>query len=119
MPAADKTNAAYPAPFGGPILGDNTTRTIPVPASPYCSGIPANAKGNALNVTALPDGWQMPFLTAYPTGQPRPNASILNAFEGQIVTNSAIIPAGSNGAIDVYAYRQTHVVVEISGYFGR
>ena len=61
----------------------------------------------------------MPFLTLWPTGQARPNASVLNAFQGQIATNSAIIPADTNGSIDVFAYRRTHVVLEVSGYFGR
>jgi hypothetical protein len=110
--ASDSTvsGGAYP---------DDTARTINVPAASGCSGIPSNAQGYAINVTALPNGNPMPFLTAYPAGQPRPNASILNAFQGQVVTNSAIIPAGTNGGIDVYAYRRTDVVVEISGYFGR
>jgi hypothetical protein len=72
-----------------------------------------------LNVTALPAGEPMPFLTVYATGEARPNASILNAFEGQVMTNSAIVPAGVNGSIDVYAFKRTHVVVEVSGYFRR
>jgi len=103
----------------GGIYNDDTTRTIDVPASAGCSGIPASARGYALNVTALPNNNPMPFLTAYPNGQGRPNASILNAFEGQIVTNSAIVPAGNLGKIDIYPYRRTNVVVEIGGYFGR
>ncbi|MBI4904126.1 MAG: hypothetical protein HY820_10855 [Acidobacteria bacterium] len=61
----------------------------------------------------------MPVITAYPTGQPQPNTSILNAFQGQTVTNSAIVPAGTNGSVNIYPYRQTHVIVEVSGYFGR
>ncbi|MCC6342569.1 MAG: trypsin-like peptidase domain-containing protein [Bryobacterales bacterium] len=105
--------------LSGLPFADNETRTIAVPVAAGCSGIPANAKGYAVNVTAIPNGSPMPFITAYPTGQNRPNASILNAFQGQTVTNSAIIPAGTNGAIDVYAYKRTNVVVEISGYFGR
>lgn len=103
----------------GGQYADESTRTIPIPTAPGCTGIPATAKGYALNVTALPGGNPMPFLTGYPTGQSQPNASILNAFQGQIVTNSAIIPAGANGAINIYAYRRTDVVVEVSGYFGR
>jgi hypothetical protein len=103
---------------GGPYP-DDTTRTINIPAAAGCSGIPSNAQGYAINVTALPGGNPMPFLTAYPTGQARPNASILNAFQGQVVTNAAIIPAGTNGAIDIYAFRRTDVVVEVSGYFSR
>jgi hypothetical protein len=101
------------------IYPDDSTRTINVPTAGNCVGIPATAKGYVVNVTAVPGGSPMPFITVYPTGQARPNASVLNAFQGQMVTNSTIVPAGTNGAINVYAYRQTHVVVEISGYFGR
>ncbi len=112
------STTALPAPYGGPMYAARSARTIPIPTS-GCAGIPANAKGFALNVTALPGGLSLPFVTAYPAGQAQPNASILNAFEGQVVTNSAIIPAGTNGAVNVYAYEKTHVVVEVSGFFGR
>jgi len=98
---------------------DDSTRTIAIPSAAGCSGIPTTAKGYALNITAIPGGSPMPFITAYPTGQPRPNASILNAFEGQTVTNSAIVPAGTAGAVDIYAFRRTNIIVEVSGYFGR
>ncbi|MBL8218562.1 MAG: hypothetical protein JNL62_05010 [Bryobacterales bacterium] len=103
----------------GPAYGTDATRTIGVAASDKCVNVPATAKAFALNFTAIPNGSPMPFLTAYPTGQGQPNASVLNAFEGQTVTNSAIIPSGPNGQVNVYAYRPTHVVVELSGYFGR
>lgn len=103
----------------GGIYPDDSTRTITVPSAGNCGGIPATAKGYVVNVTAVPGGSPMPFLTVYPTGQSRPNASVLNAFQGQTVTNSTIVPAGTNGALDVYAFRRTHAVVEISGYFGR
>jgi hypothetical protein len=103
----------------GGVYAANTARTVNIPAASGCSGIPPSAKGYAINVTALPSGNPLPFITAFPTGQPRPNASILNAFQGQTVSNSAIIPAGSNGAIDIYAFTRTDVVVEVSGYFGR
>ncbi|MFN0171605.1 MAG: S8 family serine peptidase [Bryobacteraceae bacterium] len=111
------STTALPVPYGGPMYAAMVARTIPIPTS-GCVGIPANAKGFALNVTALPGGLSLPFITAYPAGQ-WPNTSILNAFEGQVVTNSAIIPSGSNGAANVLAYEKTHVVVEVSGFFGR
>lgn len=41
------------------------------------------------------------------------------AFEGQSVTNSAIVPAGVNGAVHVFAFRPTFVSVGVYGYFGR
>ncbi|MFN7936909.1 MAG: BACON domain-containing protein [Bryobacteraceae bacterium] len=99
--------------------GDDTTRTIAIPTAGNCAGIPATAKGYVINATAIPAGSPMPFLTLYPTGQPRPNASVLNAFEGQTVTNTAIIPAGANGSMDVYSFKRTRVVVDVSGYFSR
>ncbi|MBL8230020.1 MAG: hypothetical protein JNL98_16140 [Bryobacterales bacterium] len=112
-------DGSFPGSFGPPIMESETTRTVPIPASTRCSGVPSTARGYVVNATALPNGSPMPFLTLWPTGQPRPNASTLNAFQGQVVTNQAIVPAGTNGAIDVYAFRRTHVVLEISGYFGR
>ncbi|MCC6394326.1 MAG: hypothetical protein IT167_27265 [Bryobacterales bacterium] len=104
--------------FGGPAFGDNTTRTIPLQSS-GCSGIAGSAKAYALNVTAMPNGNPMPYLTAWPTGQQQPIASILNAFQGQVVSSGAIIPAGNEGSVDIYTYRRTDVAVEISGYFAR
>lgn len=81
--------------------------------------IPSTARAVALNVTSDSNRLPMPFLTIYPTGQPRPNTSMLNAFEGQTVTNAAIIPLGSNGMLDFYAYGRTDLTVGVSGYFGR
>lgn len=104
--------------FGGPIMQGGVVRTVPISAS-SCTGIAPTAKAYALNVTALQNGSAMPFITAWPTGQPQPNASILNAFQGQTVSNSAIIPAGTSGAIDVVPLTTTHVVLEVSSYFGR
>jgi hypothetical protein len=105
-------------PFGGPIFGDETTRSYALPAAP-CAGISTSARAYSIHATAIPNGNPMPFVTAYPTGQPRPNASILNAFQGQTVTNSAIVPAGANGSIDVFTFRATHMVIDVAGYFGR
>jgi len=101
-----------------PKFEDTTTRTVNMVTGP-CAGIPADARGYAVNVTAVPNGNPMPFITAYPTGQAQPNASVLNAFQGQTVTNFTIVPAGTLGQLNVYAYRRTDVVVEVNGYFGR
>lgn len=113
---SDSRNAV--GTYGGPAYQGGVTRTVPIAGS-SCPGIAASAQAFALNVTALPGGSPLPFITAWPTGQGRPNASILNAFQGQIVTNLAIVPAGQNGAIDLFPSATGNVVVEISGYFGR
>ena len=69
-----------------------------------------------MNVTVVPDGplW---YLTAWPTGGARPNVSTLNSWDGSIVANAAIVPAGAEGAISVYASGRTHVILDINGYF--
>src|SRR5262249_4236837 len=47
---ADSRNAN--GTFGGPMYGDEVTRTIPVPSS-GCSGVPASARGYVVSATAL------------------------------------------------------------------
>ncbi|MFN7934134.1 MAG: BACON domain-containing protein [Bryobacteraceae bacterium] len=116
---ANSNDASFPSPYGGPIYGDTTKRTIPVPASNRCSGVAADAKAYSLNATVIPNGNSMPFLTVWPTGQAQPNASIINAFQGQTVSSGFLVPSGTSGSVDIYAYRATHVALEISGYFGR
>lgn len=101
------------------LYQDDQSRAISIATASGCVGIPISAKGYAANVTVVPGGSPMPFLTLYPANQSRPNASTLNAFEGQTVTNSAIVPGGPGGALDIYAYRRTQVVLEISGFFNR
>ncbi len=100
-------------------FGNDTAQTIQMGTSTRCTYIPSSARAYALHATAIPGGFPMPFLTVYPAGQPRPNASVLNAFEGQTVTNSTIVPAGAGDAIDVYAFRATSVLLELIGYFTR
>lgn len=101
--------------FGPPFLGAGTVRTVPVPLS--SCGIPVGAAAYSLNVTVVPKG-PLGFLTAYPTGQGRPNVSTLNSFDGAVTANAALVPAGFNGAIDVYVSDATDVVIDINGYLG-
>jgi len=112
-------DGSFTGSFGPPIFTDQTSRTIPITASTKCPGVPASAKAYALNATVIPNGSSMPFLTIWPSGQPQPNASVINAFEGQTVSSGFIVPAGTNGSVDIFAFRQTHVVLEMAGYFSR
>jgi hypothetical protein len=66
----------------------------------------------------LPPGY-LGFLTIYPTGQSLPNASTLNNYLGTVVANAAIVPAGNNGSVDVYAHDQTDLIVDINGYYAQ
>jgi hypothetical protein len=53
----------------------------------------------------------------WPTNGPFPNASTLNALDGRWVANAVIMPAGSGGAISLYATDDTDLVIDINGYF--
>ena len=109
---ADTRDAA--GPFGAPILAAGTTRSFTVPAS--ACNIPATAAAYSLNITVVPDG-PLSYLTAWPTGSPQPGVSTLNSFDGAVVANAAIVPAGTNGAITIYVTNPTQVILDINGYF--
>ena len=100
--------------FGGPVMAGGTTRSFAIPGS--ACGIPNSALGYSLNVTVVPAG-PLSFLTLSPTGQSRPLVSTLNSFTGKVVANAALVPAGTSGAIDVFVTDQTHVILDINGYF--
>src|SRR5262245_59258995 len=57
------------------------------------------------------------FLKTWPTGSFQPLVSTLNASTGTVTSNLAIVPAGNNGAIDVFVTDQTQVVIDVTGYF--
>lgn len=101
-------------PLGGPSLQAAQTRLVPV-ASSTC-GIPLGARAYSLNVTAVPHG-RLSYLSTWPAGSPFPGVSTLNAFTGAVTANAAVVPAGTNGAIALYATDATDVIVDVNGYF--
>jgi hypothetical protein len=101
--------------FGPPIMENLETRTF-YPASGSCPGISPSAKAYSFNVTARPTN-TLDYLTIWPAGKPKPDVSTLNAFNGGIVSNGAIVPAGDNGGVNVFVTHQSHVQLEINGYF--
>ena len=109
---ADTRNAN--GPFGGPEMEAQSTRSFAIPAG-GCS-VPATAAAYSMNVTVVPDG-VLSFLTAWPTGVGQPFVSTLNSFDGSVVANAAIVPAGTNGAVSIYVTDRTQVILDINGYF--
>ena len=102
-----------PGPLGGPSPGAGLTRMFPIQST---CGMPASAQAYSLNFTVVPPGalW---YIDAWPDGQPMPEASVLNAPTGTVVANAAIVPAGVNGSIDVYASNATDLIIDVDGYF--
>ncbi|MDQ1250497.1 MAG: hypothetical protein QG597_4876 [Actinomycetota bacterium] len=96
---------------------------VPVPALGVlqvpvagANSVPADAKAVVLNITATqPVGGG--HLRVYPCGQPLPNASTLNYGPGASVANSAVVAPGSTGKVCIYTPTQTHMIVDVTGYF--
>ncbi|MBL8215774.1 MAG: BACON domain-containing protein [Bryobacterales bacterium] len=99
--------------LGAPGLGAATVRNVPV--SGTC-GIPAGAKAVSVNVTVVPQG-PLQYVTLWPTGSAQPLVSTLNAFEGDVVANAAIVPLGSGDQISAFATDATELIIDVNGYF--
>jgi len=110
-----RQNQSPTGAFGPPTMSGGETRTF-FPAFGACVGISPSAKAYSFTVTARPIT-TMPYLTIFPTGQPRPDVSTLNAFAGGTVSNSAIVPAGDGGGVNVYVTDPADIALDINGYF--
>lgn len=82
------------------------------------AGVPVSGvTAVALNVTAVFPS-RSTFITAYPTGHPRPLASNLNPVAGSIVPNLVIVKVGDLGRINLYNETgSTDLLADIAGYY--
>ncbi len=99
------TRAAGGAPFSG---------TLNVSTGP-CA-VPPNVQGLVLNATAVPAA-ALGFISLWPTGGTQPTVSTLNASDGLVTANMAVVPV-TNDKFSAYASNPTHLVVDLLGYFG-
>jgi hypothetical protein len=82
--------------------------------SSACS-VPSAAQAFVLNATVVPVG-TLNYLTLWPDGQAQPNVSTLNADDGAITSNMAIVPT-TNGSIDIFTSDPSQVILDLSSYF--
>ncbi len=76
----------------------------------------SSAQAYIFNATVVPQG-VMGYLTLWPVGeQQRPVVSTLNAYDGWVTSNMAIVP-NLNGSINAYADGPTYLIMDLSGYF--
>jgi hypothetical protein len=72
--------------------------------------------GVVLNVTAV-DATSSTYLTAWPTGSARPEASNLNLLPGGVVPNAVLVRPGADDRVNLYnAFGAVHVIVDLVGY---
>lgn len=81
------------------------------------AGVPASGVAAvALNVTAV-DAATSGYVTVYPCGT-RPNTSSLNVATGDTVPNAVIAPVSADGSVCFYTDAATHLLADVSGWFG-
>lgn len=105
-PELSPQGPATSAPFSG---------TLAVNVSGSRCGIPASAQGYVLNATVIPQS-TLGYITMWPNGTAQPPTSTLNALDGSIMSNMAIVST-NNGSINVFALNPTQLVLDIYGYF--
>jgi YVTN family beta-propeller protein len=76
---------------------------------------PAAAQAYVFNATVVPTG-ALGYLTLWPDGTTQPLVSTLNALDGSISSNMAIVPT-NNGSVDAFASGITQLILDISSYF--
>jgi hypothetical protein len=117
------------APFSGPSIPAAGTMTIPVQSAAEasadtmpapCGVIPSTAQAYSLNLTVVPVGGAVNYVSMWPSGSARPFVATLDDPQGEIVDNAAIVPAGtSSGGVNVYnaGPSATDIVIDMNGYF--
>ena len=102
--------------LGGPYLAAGVTRIFPLLEASSC-GVSAQVQAYSLNLTAVPRGSVMHWLTAWASGQAQPGVATLNDPTATVLANAAIVPAGAGGDIAVYSLQDTDLVIDVNGYF--
>jgi len=97
-------------PSSGDALLPGTVRDLPFACAP------PQAKAYSANAPVAPSA-ALGYLTLFPTAVTRPLASTLNAVDGAITSNAAIMPAGLNAGISAFVTERTHLILDINGYF--
>ena len=96
---------------GQPFNGQITVDVLNSACAP-----PSQSQAYVFNATVVPAG-PLGFLSLWPAGSNRPEVSTMNAADGAVTSNMAIVPAGTQGKIDAFASDPTQLVLDISSYF--
>jgi alpha-tubulin suppressor-like RCC1 family protein len=101
---------------GDAVLAPGESRPIKIAGR---AGVPAAAVAAVvLNVT-ITEPTAPSFITVWPGGAARPNASNLNVRAGQTVANAVVMKVGANGEINVFNESgQSRLIIDIAGWFG-
>ena len=96
----------------GAFMGELTVNVVGSPCAP-----PSTTQAYVFNATVVPPG-SLGYLTLWPDCPTcnQPLVSTLNALDGAITSNMAIVPK-SDGSTDAFASNLTQLILDISSYF--
>ena len=80
-------------------------------------GVPATQVSAVMLNMTITGATKTGYMTVYPSGQPRPNASTLNYVAGDTLANSVLAKLGPGGTVTIHVTGTTHVIADVSGYF--
>ncbi|WP_052395341.1 hypothetical protein [Kutzneria sp. 744] len=84
----------------------------------FTGSVPKGATSVVFNLTGT-DATAPTFVTAYPTGQSKPDASNLNLLPGQTSPNLVTVPLGADGRVTLAnAYGSVDLIADLAGYYG-
>jgi hypothetical protein len=89
--------------------------TLAVPVNGSSCAPPATAQAYILNATVVPTA-SLSYLTLWAAGGAQPEVSTLNATDGAVTSNMAIVPT-ANGIIDAFSTDSTNLLLDLSSYF--
>ena len=79
----------------------------------------AESDGGSRILSTDPYPGAVNYVTIWPAGVAQPTVSTVNDQEALVVANAAIVPAGTNGSINVFVNYPTDVLFDINGYFAQ
>ncbi|MBV1893517.1 MAG: hypothetical protein KUG57_05670, partial [Ilumatobacteraceae bacterium] len=81
------------------------------------AGVSSGAKAVILNVTAA-NAASDTYVTVYPNGVARPDASSLNIAGGQTAANLVVAKVGTDGKVRLYnSAGSVSLIADVTGYF--
>jgi Tol biopolymer transport system component len=103
---------------GNRLIGGNAAREKLDLEVAGVADVPADATAVVLNITSTQATTNSAFVTAWPSGEPRPNTSNLNLQVGYNVPNLAVVKVGTGRKVSLYTNTgQVHLIADLVGYY--
>jgi len=94
-------------------LAGGTTRQLTVVGA---GGVPSGGVSAVVLSVGSTNATAAGYLLVWPAGATQPSGSTLNTATGTTVTNTTVVPVGTNGQVSITASYTTDVFVDVEGY---